>query len=484
MGLLLRVPSLSNSLFGDELSSYFIVTGHSLGRVLHILDGHSVDLNPPLYFLSSWLVERFGESVQGLRVVSLVAGVAAIPLTFQLGRATFGWRAGLVAASVVALSPNLIFFSTEARPYALLMSLLVASTVALLAALRTGRRRWWVAYAALSCASMNTHYTAVFLLAVQFLWALWARPSARRSLIVSNLAAAISYLPWLPALVRDSSSSGTKVLGFVDPFGISAVKTDLSRWAVGHPFLTLPTAPGRPALALLAAGCVVGLVGLPARAGTDRAPALFPGPASQLALVPPLLLAMPLGLALYSAFRDSVWDERNLIASWPALGVALRALAMSADGIRARVAAGCLILAGYAVGAAKLISSEHQRPDYSAAVAFVAWTGSPNDAIVELPGPTPGPLSEVDAALAGGGPWMSQQRPVLRLGPSRTKVLREPPYARLATPSARILAREAAALARRGSLFVISYGAAPFSSVRTPGALAPLRPSALCSVRA
>ena len=161
LGLALRLASYGNSLFGDELSSYYIVTGHSMARVIHILHGHSVDLTPPLYYVLTWSAERLGESVQGLRIVSLLAGTAAIPFTFLLGRATVGERAGIVASALVALSPFLIFYSTEARAYALLMFLLLAVALSLVQATRTRRVRWWVAYSACSCAVLYTHYTSV-----------------------------------------------------------------------------------------------------------------------------------------------------------------------------------------------------------------------------------------------------------------------------------------------------------------------------------
>src|SRR6188472_4340318 len=77
IGLLLRLPSFDDSLFGDELSTYYLLTGHGLGRVIHLLRGHSVDLNPPLYLALAWAAERLGDPDQTLRLPSLVAGTAA-----------------------------------------------------------------------------------------------------------------------------------------------------------------------------------------------------------------------------------------------------------------------------------------------------------------------------------------------------------------------------------------------------------------------
>jgi 4-amino-4-deoxy-L-arabinose transferase-like glycosyltransferase len=473
VGLILRARSLGNSLFGDELSSYFIVTDHSVGRILHILYGHSVDLNPPLYFLSAWVVERFGASAQALRVVPLVAGTLAIPFTFALGRRTLGWRAGLVGAALAALSPNLIFFSTEARPYALTMALLLASTLALLRALESRRVVWWAAYAVLSCAAAYTHYVAVFVLIAQLGWAWWACPPARRALVGSNALAVLGFLPWIPAMVRDSHSPGTKVLGFVDPFGVHDVASDLAHWSVGHPFLGLTEVPGRLALAMVAAGALIGLAALLTRgqveargAGGAHAYAAREHRHAGLVLVLVLALSLPVGLALYSLFRDSVWDERNLVASWPGFGLLLGALTLCAEGWGRAVAVG-LVVAGFAIGAFKLLTPAHQRPDYRAAVKSVPVGAE----IVDLPGPTPGPLSEVDAALADGGDWRRQTRPVLRIGPPRSRLLHAAPYAALPEPTPAALARRAARAAYGGKLFAIAYGAAPLSALEPGGVL-------------
>jgi uncharacterized membrane protein len=55
---------------------------HSLSHIVYPLQGHSVDLNPPLFFVLAWFVERFGDGPQAIRLVSVLAGTAAIPLTY------------------------------------------------------------------------------------------------------------------------------------------------------------------------------------------------------------------------------------------------------------------------------------------------------------------------------------------------------------------------------------------------------------------
>ncbi len=465
-GLLLRLPSFDDSLYGDELSTYFIVTGHSLGRVVELLQGNSVDLNPPLFMAAAWTTKGLADPAQSVRLVSLAAGTVAIPLTYLVGSRTVGRPAGLVGAALVALSPFLIFYTTEARAYGLLLALVALCNLLLLQALDTGRPAWWVAYAACSAALLYTHYTPVFLLAAQFAWAFATHPEARRRLVAANLAAAVAYLPWLPTVLDNTRSPGNKTIGILNPFGWEAVRTDLGRWSLGHPYIPLATVPGRLALATIAAGVAAGLVGLAAkvlRAAEGRLSARLPG---RTVLILVLALATPVSLALYSEFSDTVWDTRNLTASWPGLALAAGALVTSA-GRPLRILATGLLIGGFAIGAVKLLDSSHQRPDYGAAVSFIDRVGAPGDPVVELPAPTPGPLTPL-ADVARAGRPSAQRRPAFRLGiPLRSALVNAPPYASLPAPPPSAVARRAAAVAGSGKLFLVAPGSAPLGALRS-----------------
>jgi uncharacterized membrane protein len=190
VGLAVRLPWFDDALYGDEVQAFWDVSGRSLGDTLHLLAGNSTELSPPLFFVFAWVSDHlFGASAESLRIVSLAAGLATIPLTYLLGRRTVGVRAGLLGAAFVAVSPFMIFYSSQARPYALMVMLCLVSTLALLRAVRDGGRSWWLLYAATSCAAMYTHYTSVFPLAVQLGWALVTQPGARRCRRWSSTAA-------------------------------------------------------------------------------------------------------------------------------------------------------------------------------------------------------------------------------------------------------------------------------------------------------
>jgi hypothetical protein len=469
IGLLLRLPSFGDALFGDEVGAYWIVTGRSLGQVIHLLSGHSPELNPPFWFVLAWASEKlFGNSAHALKLVSLLAGTATIPMTYVLGRITLGVRAGVVAAALVALSPFLIFYSTEARPYAVLALLSVLSTIALVSALETGSRRWWALYALFACGVAYTHFTGVFLLGAQFVWALIAYPGTRRALVISTAAGAIGFLPWLPSLIRTARSPETKLYEALDPFGLQAIRTDLGHWAIGHPYIRLATVPGGVAVLLLGAGMIVAAIAVAVRLASERG---VVGVRRQQVLVVVIACAAPVGIAIYSDLRASVWEARNLLSSLPGLAL-LVAWLLTAGRAPLRFTATALVIAGMGIGALKLSQARHQRPDYSAAAAYIDQTDSGRAPVVDLvaptptptPTPTPGPPTATEAALALDRP--DHPRPVLRIGlPPINVVLAHPPYTSLPPLPGNVVARQASVLAGNGTMFIVAPTGVPVSGL-------------------
>jgi mannosyltransferase len=439
-GLLLRIPSFNDSLFADEVGTYVIVTSHSLGQVIDLT--RTFQLNPPLYLILAWATEKLGDPAQSLRLVSLLAGTAAIPLTYLLGLWTVGRRAAVSGAALVALSPFLIFYSTEARPYALLLLLDLSSTLCLLRAVETGRFRWWAGYAVSSCAAIYTHYPAVFVLVAQFAWAFWIRPDARRALLAANLAAALAYVPWLPAFLDQNSSPAIKVMSTFHPFALPSARNDFLHWSVGHPFIPLGDLPGGVALAMIGVGLAIGVAGMalkPVPTGDRRE--LFRPPAGTM-LVLLLAVAAPLGAALYSLFGNSVFLPRNLIGSWPGLAL-LVGLVIGRGNRPLRICAVGLVLAGFAVGAAQMLEAGSQRPDYQGAATYVDRMGEPADPVIEVPDLSPVPLTGFDVALATASGEKRPDRPHL------LHLVRPPG----------VVARRAADAARRGRpIFIMSSG--------------------------
>ena len=470
IGLLLRLPSFGDSLFGDELSTYFTATGQGLGHTVANVRSDQ-ELTPPLYYVLAWVASRFGDAPDLLRLPSLLAGVAAIPLTYLLGARTVGRHAAVVGSALMAVSPFLIFYSTEARAYALMLFLGLLSTLTLLKALDGGRRRWWVAYAVCSCAALYTHYTVAFVLVVQLLWAFVARPDARRALLLANAAAALGFLPWISQLRSDTSSPCAKLISSLQPFDLHEVRTDLARWSIGHPFIAASSLPGDVALVLAAAGIGAALLGVVLRARTHEG--THRRPASGVTLILLLAFAAPGCAALYSLIGHSVFAPRNLIASSPGLVLAAGSLLTAGRGVL-RAAAVTLVLAAVATGGVRMLSARNQRPDYAAAASFIDHAGAPADPVIEVPFPTPGPLTAMYVALRHAGTSAPANRPLFQLGsPSVSTQLRARaagtgPCASAFLPATPASAVASQATTRPGSreLFLVTLGSLGIDALR------------------
>src|SRR6476661_4619773 len=88
--------------------------------------------HPPLYFILVKLMSAVAPEMLAGRLVSLLAGVGTIGALYLLGARLAGPRVGLLAALALTLAPLHIWYSQEARPYAVTALLVCASYLALL----------------------------------------------------------------------------------------------------------------------------------------------------------------------------------------------------------------------------------------------------------------------------------------------------------------------------------------------------------------
>src|SRR5947207_2465258 len=86
--VLLRLLGIHQSLFGDEIYTYDIVSSHGLTGVVTAV--HDTSITPVLHYLLAWSAVQLGDATTTVRLPSLILGSAAIPLVYLLGRRTVG----------------------------------------------------------------------------------------------------------------------------------------------------------------------------------------------------------------------------------------------------------------------------------------------------------------------------------------------------------------------------------------------------------
>lgn len=372
LALALRLPGLDESLFGDELFTYAAATEGGAGDAI---DGARRESTPPGHFLMAWLSAKLGDDTVTVRLPSLVAGVAAVPATYWLGRRAVGRPAALAGAAIVALSSTAIFYSDEARAYAVTALLVTVALAALLEACDRGGRRWWVVVWAASAGAIYCHYTAALPLAAAFAWFLWARRDRLRPLLATAAAVGIAYLPWVPSFGTDSLLGG-------DYLSAESVVRFTARLLPGHPYVPLPELPGTPWAALLGVSVAAGLAFLVARARRGEAPRR---PSPELVLLLAAVALTPAGLLLYSLLGTDIYQPRYLLVVLAPLALLLGALLTAPPGRLGIATAAAALVAVGAGGASTAFDPDDRRPAYRQAAEHVEERLRPGDGLAEVP---------------------------------------------------------------------------------------------------
>jgi hypothetical protein len=368
-GAVLRFATLdAQSLWYDEAVTAQLLRMDFAGMLGAIPDSEST---PPLYYVLAWLwTQVLGTGEVGLRSLSALLGSATIGVVWALGRRLGGDRAGLAAAALVAFNPMLIWFSQEARAYALLALLGALATLLWLRALeRPGAAGRLVAWGALAALALATHYYAVFLVAPQGFWLALRAPGLRER------AAALA-LPLAAGGALAPLALGQRANAGAAFIGESALLTRLAQ--VPKQFLVGYDAPLEPLLiALTALGALVGVAGLAglrnaADSAAGRAADIVSSRArKEIGLIAALTAAALLLPVIAALGGEDHLITRNILAALP-LTCALVAVGLAVVARRAPVvtagalAVTCLAGAGAVAGVAR--SPELQRDDWRAAV--------------------------------------------------------------------------------------------------------------------
>jgi mannosyltransferase len=330
---------------------------------------------PPLYYALAWpWTQLTGTGEFGLRSLSALAGVATVPVAYLLGAELRGRRAGIVAAALVAVNPMLLWYSQEARGYALLALLTAVAALYFVRALRSGRPRDFTGWGIASALALATHYFAIFPLALEAGWLLWRhRRAAWRGLwIVLLVGLALAPLAIHQMSLGHAEWIGGRSLGHrLWEVGVAFVVGETGD-IVARPETVLPAVV--PLLAVLA-----GLVLIAARGdrGERRAGGL-------MLAVAMACVAVPLTLALVAPGKDYL-IARNLLPALVPLLVAV-AIGTTLRGARRAGAAVAAVLVAYSLGFCLWVNASPalQRPEWNAVAtrlgepeaprAMVLWT--------------------------------------------------------------------------------------------------------------
>lgn len=153
----------------------------------------------PFYFALLSLWTNIGATEFIARFLSVLIGTLTVPAIYVFGARVGGRWVGVASAMLLALSPFHIWYSQEARVYALTALLALLSHLFLLALLRRPRALTTLALAIVNALGCYAHYLFSTLLLAQMCFMIFNRrryPRALKHWFVANFIAAVLFLPW------------------------------------------------------------------------------------------------------------------------------------------------------------------------------------------------------------------------------------------------------------------------------------------------
>jgi hypothetical protein len=269
LALALRVWKIADkNLWLDESTSWALATG----SLKSLIAWTAADIHPPLYYLllKGWILIA-GDSLAGLRSLSVVSSLVALYLLFQLAAGSVTRGVAYAVAVWFAVSPHAIYYSQEARMYAPVTAVVLGACLAY--------RRWVesaftsgfaiLAYVACATVALYLHYFTALVFAAIWLHVIvlaigrrgWtamtetAPPPRWTAWLVAHVAIGACYLPWIGTamaqITRGQVWRQPVAIGQIPDHALELVR--MLTFGVYHvPFFR--TVPGAVATSVLAVG--------------------------------------------------------------------------------------------------------------------------------------------------------------------------------------------------------------------------------------
>lgn len=200
LGLILRSVALDQSLWLDEAINVLALKSNNLFSLL--TQYPRFDFHPPGYFLFLWLWTKLvGFSEISVRTPSTFFGLLTIWVTYLIGKKLVSKRFGLLASLLLAINPLHIYYSQEARPYAL-AAFSVCLSFYFFLRFMLDEKKALLGLALSSLLVLISDYLAFFVIPTQILFCSFTQPKKKiGQLLISLLPTLIVGLIWLPFFI-------------------------------------------------------------------------------------------------------------------------------------------------------------------------------------------------------------------------------------------------------------------------------------------
>lgn len=300
MATFMALASLHIGAKGFWLDEVYSVTtaldwGQMWDRLLHY------EANMWLYYLLLHFWLKLGHSEVMIRGLSVLAGVATIPVVYLLAKRLAGSRAGAMAALLMATNVFFLRHAQEARAYSLAVFLVTGSTYLFVRGMEGASGRYWLGFVLCAVTAIYAHFFGGLVLLVQ---AISVGFFPRRRTPWRSLAASACGVALLLVLIP-----------LFQPLNSGQVDW-LSKPAAGQvPILFTRLAGSRPLLAVYAVLCAIALASALRRMRQDTGTLV--GWRHMLVLL--WLVIPPLATFVLSLLVKPIWVKRYLVICVPPL---------------------------------------------------------------------------------------------------------------------------------------------------------------------
>lgn len=235
VGLAIRLIFLNQSLWIDEATSILTAKNFSfLGIITKFSPG---DFHPPFYYLllKVWIIS-FGTSEIAGRLLSVLVGILTILFIYKIGSEAVNKKVGLIAAALLATSGLFVYYSQEARMYALTAFLVTLLIFSFVKVVKKGRVGDWVIFSVLLALIAATDYVAILILPAFWISAAINKQNRLwwKKFLASHIILMIFMLAWMPIFLKQlanglainvTSPSWWKILGLTSIKNLALIPT-------------------------------------------------------------------------------------------------------------------------------------------------------------------------------------------------------------------------------------------------------------------
>ena len=227
LGAFLRLFQLgAASLWLDEATTLTFAR-QSIAQIWGSLSSAS-EYHPPLFYWMEHFMLALGESEFVLRLIPAIVGILTVPAFYLVGTELHDRNTGILAAALLAFSPFHIYYSQEARDYALMLLFFSLAFFFFLRLLRSWGRRDALLFGIFAALAFWGHFYAFVPILGLFIFALVlkARDMARdlRAAIPLLISIAVFAILTIPLLYYAVQLFG-QITGTAPTFGIQGWDT-------------------------------------------------------------------------------------------------------------------------------------------------------------------------------------------------------------------------------------------------------------------